>query len=131
MSYDGTYGAEETCRHDHYWRSCGVCSHIGPKATDEQIKQSQRRLDHEREQAQQKEFSQQAVYDELDSAEKVAAEALWELVLHRYPGLGQPILSDTVRKRANIDSWAVGSARSVCQQAKAVVAALRTQSVSI
>ena len=37
MSYEGTYGDDETCRHDHYWRSCAECSEVGPKATQEQV----------------------------------------------------------------------------------------------
>jgi hypothetical protein len=38
VSYAGTYGADETCRHDTYWRSCGEgCSLVGPRATETQI----------------------------------------------------------------------------------------------
>jgi ribosome-binding protein aMBF1 (putative translation factor) len=37
MSYAGTYGPDETCRHDTYWRSCSDCSLVGPKATEEEI----------------------------------------------------------------------------------------------
>ncbi len=37
MSYAGTYGPDETCKHDSYWRSCMFCSIVGPNATDEQI----------------------------------------------------------------------------------------------
>lgn len=36
MSYAGTYGPDETCRHDTYWRSCAECSLVGPRATAEQ-----------------------------------------------------------------------------------------------
>ncbi len=38
MSYEGTYGPDETCQHDSYWRSCADCSLVGPNATDEQVK---------------------------------------------------------------------------------------------
>lgn len=45
MSYAGTYGADETCRHDRYWRSCADCSEVGPKATAQQVMAArQRRL---------------------------------------------------------------------------------------
>lgn len=37
MSYAGTYGDDETCMHNTYWRSCKDCSLVGPKATQEQI----------------------------------------------------------------------------------------------
>ncbi len=37
MSYAGTYGSDETCKHYSYWRYCMYCSLIGPNATDEQI----------------------------------------------------------------------------------------------
>ncbi len=37
MSYAGTYGPDETCQHDTYWRSCAGCSLVGPKATEEEI----------------------------------------------------------------------------------------------
>ncbi len=37
MSYAGTYGADETCRHNLYWMSCGDCSLVGPKATEEEV----------------------------------------------------------------------------------------------
>lgn len=43
MSYAGTYGADETCPHDSYWRSCRYCSGIGPRPTPVQITQA--RLD--------------------------------------------------------------------------------------
>jgi hypothetical protein len=43
MSYAGTYGADETCRHDSYWRSCALCSLVGPDATPEQIRRAQKR----------------------------------------------------------------------------------------
>lgn len=39
MSYAGTYGADETCSHGSYWRSCMAgCSLVGPRATAEQIR---------------------------------------------------------------------------------------------
>lgn len=40
MSYAGTYGPDETCRHDTYWRSCADCSEVGPKATPEQVRKA-------------------------------------------------------------------------------------------
>jgi len=40
MSYAGTYGADETCRHDTYWRSCADCSEVGPRATTAQVKKA-------------------------------------------------------------------------------------------
>jgi hypothetical protein len=43
MSYAGTYGADETCRHDHYWRSCPDCSEVGPRATDAQVRAARKR----------------------------------------------------------------------------------------
>lgn len=43
MSYAGTYGPDETCRHDHYWRSCADCSEVGPNATAEQVREARER----------------------------------------------------------------------------------------
>lgn len=37
MSYAGTYGPDETCMHDCYYKSCQWCCNIGPRATQEQI----------------------------------------------------------------------------------------------
>jgi predicted small metal-binding protein len=37
LSYAGTYGADETCPHDTYWKSCAYCSTLGPKPTRQQI----------------------------------------------------------------------------------------------
>lgn len=31
MSYAGAYGADETCRHGCYWRSCSECSGGGAR----------------------------------------------------------------------------------------------------
>lgn len=136
MSYAGTYGADETCKHDVYWRSCSSCSLVGPRATEEQIQQRLREREQEIEHDRQEELRRQAAYEELDAAERIAAEALWELVLRRYPGFGQPTLNDAVRKRIDTghiptDAMIVGMARGACQQAKAVVAALRTHYADI
>lgn len=43
MSYAGTYGPDETCRHDTYWRSCADCSEVGPRATPKQVKKARER----------------------------------------------------------------------------------------
>lgn len=43
MSYAGTYGPDETCRHDRYWRSCADCSEVGPRATAEQSRKARER----------------------------------------------------------------------------------------
>ena len=43
MSYAGTYGADETCRHDTYWRSCRECSEVGPRATAAQVREARER----------------------------------------------------------------------------------------
>ena len=40
MSYAGTYGPDETCRHDQYWRSCRECSEVGPRATAKQVREA-------------------------------------------------------------------------------------------
>jgi hypothetical protein len=40
MSYEGTYGPNETCPHDRYWRSCEYCSTLGARPTPEQIAQA-------------------------------------------------------------------------------------------
>ncbi len=48
MSYDGEYGANETCRHDRYYRSCEYCSRIGPNATQEQYKELARQDEEQR-----------------------------------------------------------------------------------
>jgi hypothetical protein len=44
MSYDGEYGASETCRHDMYYRSCMVCSTIGAHPTEERFAQRMEEL---------------------------------------------------------------------------------------
>lgn len=43
MSYAGTYGPDETCRHDTYWRSCADCSEVGPRATEKQVRKARER----------------------------------------------------------------------------------------
>lgn len=37
MSYAGTYGADETCPHGTYWRSCDYCNTLGPRPAADQI----------------------------------------------------------------------------------------------
>lgn len=124
MSYSGVYGSDETCPHGDYWRSCGLCWRVGPQASDEEINASLRHREKERTALQQAEVRRRAAYDGLSPKEKIAAQALWDHLLEQYPGLGSLELWRAVRNEPDIDSWVVGSARSVCAQAKTVVEAL-------
>ena len=127
MSYAGTYGADGTCNHDCYWRSCPDCNAIGPRATQAQIDSYRRQRGLEIEATRQAELERQETFSRLNSDEKCVAEAFWAAFLDRYSGLSPVSLDNAVRGN-NIDSWAVGHARSICKQAKLAVAALRSDS---
>jgi hypothetical protein len=122
MSYAGTYGADETCRHDCYYRSCAFCWPIGPQATDEQIAARFEREARERQERAEAERQRQRAYIALSSDERKVAEALWARMT---PGLNKVDLQAAVEHRPGIDSNTVSAARRVCQQAKIAVAVLQ------
>ncbi len=86
MSYAGTYGADETCRHDTYWRSCQFCNQIGPRATEEQFVALQKRRDEEwRQQQADKEAAREAKVAEMTSrkfVDKVGDQAVAKTVIY-------------------------------------------------
>lgn len=127
MSYAGLFGADETCRHDTYWRSCSVCSEIGPKATDAQIKRNRERRDKEQVKRARREASWQTAYENLDPEGRAIAKALWRNLQKTFPGLSKLQLRHAVK--GNVyprNSWAIGKARTVCSQARIAVGALRS-----
>lgn len=140
MSYAGTYGDDETCRHGNYYRSCNVgCGRIGPNATPDQIRALHDKDRDEAEQGRIRERKACEMYADLDGAEKAVADDLWA---HEAPGLveRQPVLDKAVRRdiydgtwwsnevRAQVpcpDSHGIGKARGCCRTARQVVGALR------
>ncbi|HSX14921.1 MAG TPA: hypothetical protein VLE72_03395 [Candidatus Saccharimonadales bacterium] len=128
MSYAGVYGPDETCRHGSYWRSCSACSDIGPRATDQQIQAKYRRHEEERKQRLLDETRRRGLYLALNPTEKRVADAFWKRFRKGYPGVGNLKISDAVEGRA--DSWAVGNARSICNDAKIAFAAMTEDQTS-
>ena len=123
MSYAGTYGDDETCIHDRYWRSCPDCSEIGPRATPDQIdKRRQERAD-ELVDFYVANLKHQELFAQLRPDEQRVAEAFWVDFLASYPGVGTISLDEAVRG-SGVESWAVGRARGICRQAKLAVEAL-------
>lgn len=120
MSYDGEYGAAETCQHDMYWRSCAICHRVGPRATKAQLQVVRDQDRREAEQRQQNEAAMCRLYEQLNHQEKAVAEALWSMTSYA----SKVKLASAVKRWAVVPS-AIGEARGVCRKAKILTAALR------
>ena len=114
MSYAGTYGDDGTCIHDRYWRSCPVCSEIGPRATPDQIETRRQERTNELVAYYEADLERQEIFTRLHPDEQHVAEAFWTAFLASYPGVGSVSLDDAVRGHG-LESWAIGRARSLCR----------------
>ncbi len=123
MSYAGTYGDEDVCIHDRYWRSCPDCSEIGPRATPDQIQKGRQERADELIAFYEADLERRELFARLRPDEQRVAEAFWAAFLASYPGVGSVCLDDAVRGD-DLESWVIGRARSLCRQAKLAVDAL-------